>query len=78
MAKKKDKKKNRILKKLEKEIVNQEKYSGEEIDETERGVQEDKAVTSEALGIEEDEEKGEEPYPEIAQAEKDPDEEEEN
>jgi hypothetical protein len=76
MAKNK-KKKNRILKKLEEEIVAQEEHTEEGIEETERELQEDKKVTSEGLGIEQEEETGQEAYPEIEEAEKDPDEPEE-
>jgi len=70
-------KKKKLLKKLEREIVEQKKYSEKEIEETERELQEGTEETDEGLGIEKMEEKGEEAYPEIQEVEKDPDEEDE-
>jgi len=69
----------RILKHLEKDIVkqNEEEIPLEHIADEEDALSEDPRETSEGLGIEEEEAKGEEAYPEIEKAEKDPDEEEE-
>jgi len=47
------------------------------LDDEEESLSEDPRSTQEGLGIEEEEKTGQEPYPEIAEAEKDPDEEEE-
>jgi len=71
--------KGKILQHLERDIVkqNEEEIPLEHIAEEEEELSEDPKELSEGLGIEEDEKKGEEPYPEIAEAEKDPDEEEE-
>lgn len=71
--------KKKILKELERKIVKQgEKETPEsEFEEIEHSLQEDARETSEGLGIEEEEHAGSEPYPEIKEAEKDPDESEE-
>ena len=66
------------LKKLERKIVRQNKTKGTEIDESDREVSEDPREVNEGLGIEKDEESGQEAYPEIEKAEKDPEEEEED
>lgn len=67
----------KLLKRLEEQTVNQNKFSPAELDETERRVLKDSRSSSEGLGIEEEEEAGQEPYSEIEEALKDPDEEEE-
>jgi hypothetical protein len=71
--------KGRILQHLERDIVkqNEEEIPLEHIADEEEELSENPKELNEGLGIEEDEKKGEEPYPEIAEAEKDPDEEEE-
>jgi len=69
--------KKRVLKKLETKVLKQEKVSDVEFEETEHELSEDTRETQEGLGIEEEEKKGEKAYPEIEEAEKDPDEEEE-
>ena len=71
--------KKKMLKELRGKIVKQaEKEVPEsEFEEIEHSLQEDKEETSEGLGIEEEEHAGSEPYPEIEEAEKDPDESEE-
>lgn len=78
-AKKKLKKENdKLLEKLEKDIVKKQgKLSEAELEDEERKVLEDRRQNTEGLGIEKEEDAGEEPYPEIAEALKDPDEEEE-
>jgi hypothetical protein len=67
------------LKHLEKDVVKQddEEIPLEKIADEEDDLHEDPRASEEGLGIEEEEAKGQEPYPEIAEAEKDPDEEEE-
>lgn len=67
------------LKHLEKDVVKQddEEIPLEKIADEEDELHEDPRASEEGLGIEEEEAKGQEPYPEIAEAEKDPDEEEE-
>ena len=67
------------LKHLEKDIVKQddEEIPLEKIADEEDELHEDPRASEEGLGIEEEEAKGQEPYPEIEEAEKDPDEEEE-
>jgi hypothetical protein len=69
----------KILKHLEEDIVkqNEEEIPLEHIADEEDALSEDPRESKEGLGIEEEESKGEEPYPEIAEAEKDSDEEEE-
>jgi hypothetical protein len=64
---------------LEKDVVKQddEEIPLEKIADEEDELHEDPRASEEGLGIEEEEAKGQEPYPEIAEAEKDPDEEEE-
>ena len=70
--------KKKILKKYEKAIVKQEKFSQSEFEEMEHKLQEQSWESSEGLGIEKQEEKGEEAYPEIEKAiKKEADEEEE-
>lgn len=70
--------KNKNLKKLERDIVERQgKMSEAEFEDEERKVLEDRHVSREGLGIEKEEEAGEEAYPEIEKALKDPDEEEE-
>lgn len=73
------KRKNKLLKHLEKDVVkqNEEEVTLEHLDDEEESLSEDPRSSEEGLGIEEAEAKGEEAYPEIAEAEKDPDEEEE-
>ena len=73
------KKKDRELRKLEKDIVEQDKSGKGEADfeDGERKVIEDIRQNREGLGIEEEEDAGQEPYPEIEKALKDPEEEEE-
>jgi hypothetical protein len=70
---------SKVLRHLEKDIVkqNEEEIPLEHIADEEDALSEDPRESSEGLGIEEDEAKGEEAYPEIEKAEKDPDEEEE-
>lgn len=71
-------KRNKLLKKLEKDIVKKQDQKTElEFQEEERKVLEDKKQSMEGMGIEEEEDAGQEPYPEIEKALKDPDEEEE-
>jgi len=72
--------KSAILQHLERDIVkqNEEEIPLEHIADEEEELSENPKELGEGLGIEEDERKGEEPYPEIAEAEKDPDEEEED
>lgn len=67
------------LKHLEKDVVKQddEEIPLEKIADEEDELHEDPRASEEGLGIEEEEAKGQEPYPEIAEAEKDPDEEDE-
>jgi len=69
----------RVLRHLEKDIVEQNEDENvlAHLDEEEDQLSEDPRSTNEGLGIEEEEKTGQEPYPEIAEAEKDPDEEEE-
>jgi hypothetical protein len=68
-----------VLKHLEKDVVKQddEEIPLEKIADEEDELHEDPRASEEGLGIEEEEAKGEEAYPEIEKAEKDPDEEEE-
>lgn len=64
----------RLLKKLEKEVVGQtEETSEKEVEETEYKINEEPGESSEGLGIEKEEEKGEEAYPELDDYMKDPD-----
>lgn len=71
-------KRNKLLKKLEKDVVKKQDQKTElEFQEEERKVLEDKKQSMEGMGIEEEEDAGQEPYPEIEKALKDPDEEEE-
>lgn len=70
-------KNNKALAKLEKDIVkNQSKKSQTQLDEEERAISEKPIDAAEGLGIQEEEAAGQEPYPEIEKALKDPDEEE--
>lgn len=73
------KRKNRLLKHLEHDVVKQnvDETAAEHLDDEEDSLSEDPRASEEGLGIEEEEKAGQEPYPEIAEAEKDPDEEEE-
>lgn len=69
---------DKLLKKLETDIVkNQGKMTEAQFEDEERKVLEDRRQSSEGMGIEEEEDAGQEPYPEIENALKDPDEEEE-
>lgn len=71
-------KRNKLLKKLEKDIVKKQDQKTElEFQEEERKVLEDKKQSMEGMGIEKEEDAGQESYPEIEKALKDPDEEEE-
>lgn len=73
------KKQNKALKKLEKDIVKKQgKMTEAQFEDEERKVLEDRRQHTEGLGIEKDEDMGEEAYPEIAEALKDPEEEEED
>lgn len=68
---------DRLLKKLEKDIVkNQGKMTEAQFQEEERKVLQDRRQSAEGMGIEEEEDAGQEPYPEIEEALKDPEEEE--
>ena len=73
------KRKSRLLKHLERDVVkqNEGETTLEHLDDEEESLSEDPRTSEEGLGIEEEEAKGQEPYSEIAEAEKDPDEEEE-
>ena len=67
--------KNKDLKKLEKDIVeNQDKISPAKFEEEAREVSETPFERQTGLGIEEEQEAGQEPNPEVEQAMKDPDE----
>jgi hypothetical protein len=68
-----------VLRQLEKDVVKQddEEIPLEKIADEEDELHEDPRAAEEGLGIEAEEAKGQEPYPEIAEAEKDPDEEDE-
>jgi hypothetical protein len=69
---------NKDLKRLEKDIVKKQgKMTEGQFEGEERKVLEDRRNNVKGLGIEKDEDAGEEPYPEIAEALKDPDESEE-
>lgn len=71
-------KKGKALERLEKDIVKgQGKMSEAQFEDEERKVIEDRRQHTEGLGIEKEEDAGQEPYPEVAEALKDPDEEEE-
>ncbi len=71
-------KNNKLLEKLEKDVVQKQgKLSETEFEDAERKVLEDKRQNTEGLGIEKDEDAGEEAYPEIEEALKDPEEKEE-
>lgn len=73
------KRKATILKHLESDVVkqNDDELPLEHIADEEESLSEDPRSTEEGLGIEEEEKAGQEAYPEIEKAEKDPDEEEE-
>lgn len=63
----------RLLKRLEREVVSQKEETPEKkFEETEHELQEEPGEASEGLGIEKDEEKGEEAYPELDKFMKDP------
>ena len=70
---------SRLLAHLERDTVKQgdEELPIEKIADEDDELHEDPRASNEGLGIESDEAKGEEAYPEIAEAEKDPDDEEE-
>jgi hypothetical protein len=69
---------NAALRRLESSIVGkQDRMSESQFEDMERKVLEDRRQSAEGMGIEEEEDAGEEPYPEIAEALKDPDESEE-
>ena len=71
-------KRNKLLKKLERDIVKtQGKKTELEFQEEERKVLEDRRQSMEGMGIEEKEDAGEEAYPEIEKELKDPEEEDE-
>lgn len=74
VAKKKES--NPALKKLEKDIVQHPEKSEAQFEDVERKVIEDKKQALEGMGIEKEEDTGQEPYPEIEEALKDPEEEE--
>ena len=77
-AKKKGRKADPALNKLEKDVVKgQGKMSEAEFEDEERKVIEDRRQHTEGLGIEKEEDAGEEAYPEIVEALKDPDKEDE-
>jgi hypothetical protein len=67
---------NPALKKLEKDIVQHPEKSEVQFEDVERKVIEDKRQALEGMGIEKEEDMGQEPYPEIEEALKDPEEEE--
>ena len=70
--------KDKLLTKLENDIVKRQgKVSEAEFEDEERKVIEDRRQNAEGLGIDKEEDAGQEPYPEIEKALKDPDEEEE-
>lgn len=70
--------KNVALKRLESSIVGKQgKMSEVQFEDAERKVLEDRRQNTEGMGIEEEEDAGQEPYPEIAEALKDPEESEE-
>jgi len=70
--------KNTALKRLERDVVSrQDRMSEVQFEDAERKVLEDRRQSTEGMGIEEEEDMGQEPYPEIAEALKDPDESEE-
>ncbi|MFH0710990.1 MAG: hypothetical protein V1944_00260, partial [Candidatus Aenigmatarchaeota archaeon] len=54
---------NKALKRLEKDVVDQEKKTDKELDEADRDVFEDPREKEEGLGIEKDEDAGIYPYP---------------
>ncbi|MBI2084215.1 MAG: hypothetical protein HYT70_01195 [Candidatus Aenigmarchaeota archaeon] len=58
--------KGKLLKEYEKMIREPGKYTEEQFQEIEKELSEDVHETSEGLGIEDEEKKGEEAYPEIA------------
>jgi hypothetical protein len=68
---------NPPLKKLERDIVKNPNKSEAEFEDEERKVIEDRRQALEGMGIEKEEDMGQEPYPEIEEALKDPDEENE-
>ncbi|MBI4894552.1 MAG: hypothetical protein HY833_02355 [Candidatus Aenigmarchaeota archaeon] len=69
---------NKDLKKLEKDIVKKQgKMTEAQFEAEERKILEDRRNNVKGMGIEKEEEAGEEPYPEIAEALKDSDESEE-
>lgn len=71
-------KKGKPLRRLEKDIVKRQgRMSEAELEDEERKVLEDRRQNTEGLGIEKEEDAGEEAYPEIEKALKDPEEEEE-
>jgi hypothetical protein len=63
-------KRARALRKLKRNVVDQEEKGDKEFGEAGRDVFEDQGEKDEELGIEDDEEKGEYPYPGIEQVEK--------
>lgn len=65
------------LKKLEKDVVQHQEKSEAQFEDEERKVIEDRRQALEGMGIEKEEDMGQEPYPEIEEALKDPDEEKE-
>jgi len=69
---------NKNLKKLEKDIVKRQgKMTEAQFEAEERKVLEDRRNSVKGMGIEKDEDAGEDPYPEITDALRDPDESEE-
>lgn len=68
---------NPALRKLEKDVVGHQEKSEAQFEDEERKVIEDRRQALEGMGIEKEEDAGQEPYPEIEEALKDPEEEEE-
>lgn len=68
---------NPALKKLEKDVVSGQNKSEAQFEDEERKVIEDRRQALEGMGIEKEEDMGQEAYPEIEEALKDPDEEKE-
>lgn len=68
---------NPPLRKLEKDVVRNQEKSEAQFEDAERKVIEDRRQALEGMGIEKEEDAGQEPYPEIEEALKDPDEEKE-
>ncbi len=60
--------KSKILKKYEKDVSNQGEVSEPEFEEMERKLKGQKWESNEGLDIEEEEDAGEEPYPEIGES----------